>query len=53
VNLVAVQLGKAYGAHVTALAGAKNLGFVRGLGADEAFDHATTDPADLAPFDVA
>lgn len=49
---VAVQLAKAYGAHVTALAGAKNLDFVRGLGADEAVDHATTGPADLGRFDV-
>lgn len=38
VGSVAVQLGKALGAHVTGLASAKNLDFVRDLGADEALD---------------
>ncbi|WNI21944.1 NAD(P)-dependent alcohol dehydrogenase [Streptomyces sp. ITFR-16] len=52
VGSVAVQLGKALGAHVTALAGADNLGFVRGLGADEVFDYRTTGPAGLGAFDV-
>ncbi len=52
VGSVAVQLGRAYGAHVTALAGAEHLGFVRELGADEAFDYAGTGAADLPPFDV-
>ncbi|UBU18892.1 NAD(P)-dependent alcohol dehydrogenase [Nonomuraea gerenzanensis] len=52
VGVVAVQLGRALGAHVTALAGARNLGLVRDLGADEAHDYATTAPADLEPFDV-
>lgn len=52
VGYVAVQLGRAYGAHVTALAGAANLDLVRDLGAEEAFDYATTRPADLGPFDV-
>ncbi|WP_440073454.1 NAD(P)-dependent alcohol dehydrogenase [Streptosporangium sp. OZ121] len=52
VGSVAVQLGRAYGAHVTALAGAGNLDFVRDLGAHEVFDYATTGPADLGPFDV-
>lgn len=52
VGVVAVQLGKAMGAHVTGLAGAGNLDLVRELGADEAFDYRTTRPADLAPFDV-
>jgi NADPH:quinone reductase-like Zn-dependent oxidoreductase len=51
VGSVAVQVGKAYGAHVTALAGGRNLDFVRGLGADEAIDY-RTDPADLGRFDV-
>ncbi|MFC4014966.1 NAD(P)-dependent alcohol dehydrogenase [Nonomuraea purpurea] len=49
---VAVQLGRAFGAHVTALAGARSLDFVRDLGADEAFDYRTTGPADLGRFDV-
>ncbi|WP_150241356.1 NAD(P)-dependent alcohol dehydrogenase [Nocardiopsis quinghaiensis] len=52
VGSVAVQLGRAYGAHVTALAGAEHLDFVRELGADEAFDYADTGAADLPPFDV-
>ncbi|MFJ6573860.1 NAD(P)-dependent alcohol dehydrogenase [Streptomyces sp. NPDC091292] len=52
VGSVAVQLGRAYGARVTALAGAKNLDLVRELGADEAFDYRTTGPADLGRFDV-
>ncbi|WP_017586478.1 NAD(P)-dependent alcohol dehydrogenase [Nocardiopsis ganjiahuensis] len=48
VGSVVVQLAKAMGAHVTALAGARNLDFVRGLGADEAFDYTVTGPAELA-----
>ncbi|MFI8945647.1 NAD(P)-dependent alcohol dehydrogenase [Streptomyces sp. NPDC053750] len=52
VGSVAVQLGRAYCAHVTALAGARNLDFVRDLGADEAFDYATTGAAGLGRFDV-
>ncbi|MFH9617245.1 NAD(P)-dependent alcohol dehydrogenase [Streptomyces pratensis] len=52
VGSVAVQLGKALGAHVTALAGGRNLDFVRELGADEAYSYTTTGPEDLRPFDV-
>ncbi|MEV7865774.1 NAD(P)-dependent alcohol dehydrogenase [Streptomyces sp. NPDC088124] len=52
VGHVAVQLGRAFGAHVTALAGGKNLDFVRELGADEAYDHRTTGPGELGTFDV-
>ncbi|MEU5282782.1 NAD(P)-dependent alcohol dehydrogenase [Streptomyces sp. NPDC020755] len=52
VGSVAVQLGKALGAHVTGLASAKNLGFVRDLGADEAVDHRATPLAGLDRFDV-
>lgn len=48
VGSVVVQLAKAMEAHVTALAGAGNLDFVRGLGADEAYDYAVTGPAELA-----
>ncbi|ROP42429.1 NAD(P)-dependent alcohol dehydrogenase [Saccharothrix texasensis] len=51
VGSVAVQVGKARGAHVTALAGERALDFVRELGADEAVDY-RTDPADLGRFDV-
>lgn len=52
VGSVAVQIGKLLGAHVTALAGAENLDFVRGLGADEAFVYRTTHPSRLGRFDV-
>ncbi|MEV5890536.1 NAD(P)-dependent alcohol dehydrogenase [Nonomuraea fuscirosea] len=52
VGSVAVQLGKHLGAHVTALASARTLDFVREIGADEAHDYAITGPADLGPFDV-
>lgn len=52
VGSVAVQIGKLFGAHVTALAGARNLDFVRGLGADDVLDHRTTDPSSLGTFDV-
>lgn len=52
VGSVAVQIGKLFGAHVTALAGPKNLDFVRGLGADEVLDYTTTHAPELGPFDV-
>lgn len=52
VGSVAVQIGKVFGAHVTALAGPKNLDFVRGLGADEVLDYTTTHPSELGTFDV-
>jgi NADPH:quinone reductase-like Zn-dependent oxidoreductase len=52
VGSLMVQWGHSMGAHVTALAGAKNLDFVRDLGADEVFDYASTTPADLGTFDV-
>jgi NADPH:quinone reductase-like Zn-dependent oxidoreductase len=40
---LAVQIAKARGAHVTALASAVDLTFVRSLGADEAIDYNATD----------
>ncbi|TVU08846.1 hypothetical protein EJB05_42262 [Eragrostis curvula] len=43
----AVQLAKLAGLHVTATCGARNLGFVRGLGADEALDYKTPEGAKL------
>lgn len=52
VGSVAVQLGKALGAHVTGLAGAKNLDFVRELGADEVLDHRAVELSELGPYDV-
>ncbi|MFD4221739.1 NAD(P)-dependent alcohol dehydrogenase [Streptomyces griseus] len=52
VGSVAVQLGKALGAHVTGLAGAKNADFVRELGADEVLDRRATALADLDRYDV-
>ncbi|MDX5576185.1 MULTISPECIES: NAD(P)-dependent alcohol dehydrogenase [Streptomyces] len=52
VGSVAVQLGKALGAHVTGLAGAKNADFVRELGADEVLDHRATALAGLDRYDV-
>ena len=42
VGCMAVQLGKVLGAHVTALASANDLDFVKELGADEALDYRTT-----------
>ncbi|MEU8060377.1 NAD(P)-dependent alcohol dehydrogenase [Microbispora bryophytorum] len=52
VGNAAVQLGKAYGAEVTALARAANLDFVRTLGAHHAIDHRSVSPEELGPFDV-
>ncbi|NRQ30882.1 NAD(P)-dependent alcohol dehydrogenase [Nonomuraea sp. NN258] len=52
VGSIAVQLGKALGAHVTALAGARNLDWVTELGADAALDYRTTRPQDLGQYDV-
>ncbi|AUI57330.1 NAD(P)-dependent alcohol dehydrogenase [Amycolatopsis sp. BJA-103] len=50
VGYIAVQLGKAMGAHVTGLASANNLDLVTELGAHEAIDYRT--PGDLGSFDV-
>lgn len=43
VGHLAVQIAKARGAHVTALAGASRHEFVRSLGADEVIDHRNAD----------
>ncbi|XP_062194409.1 chloroplast envelope quinone oxidoreductase homolog [Phragmites australis] len=43
----AVQLAKLAGLHATATCGARNLGFVRGLGADEVLDYKTHEGAKL------
>lgn len=52
VGVGGVQLGKAYGGHVTALARDENLELARELGADRVFDYRTTSPTDLGSFDV-
>ncbi|MFJ1645373.1 NAD(P)-dependent alcohol dehydrogenase [Streptomyces sp. NPDC088258] len=52
VGSVAVQIGTLLGARVTALAGPRNLDFVRGLGADEVIDYTTTRASDLDSYDV-
>jgi NADPH:quinone reductase-like Zn-dependent oxidoreductase len=50
VGYIAVQLGKAMGAHVTGLASAANLDLAKDLGADETVDYRV--PGDLGRFDV-
>ncbi|MDQ0208639.1 NAD(P)-dependent alcohol dehydrogenase [Alkalicoccobacillus murimartini] len=52
VGSLAVQIGRMLGAHVTALASAKHLHFLKDIGADEVFDYSKTSPADLGTFDV-
>ncbi len=52
IGIVAVQLGRHYGAEVTALAGAGNLDRVRELGAHHVLDYRTTALRDLGRFDV-
>ncbi|WP_432825527.1 NAD(P)-dependent alcohol dehydrogenase [Dactylosporangium sp. CA-092794] len=52
VGSIVVQLGKALGAHVTALVSARNLAWIRELGADAAFDYRAIAPGDLGKFDV-
>lgn len=49
---VAVQLGRHFGAHVTALASAKNLDLALSLGADTALDYRRVSPAQLGKFDM-
>jgi NADPH:quinone reductase-like Zn-dependent oxidoreductase len=52
VGSFAVQLARQAGAHVTATASARNLGFLQELGAHEAIDYRSTDFTRLPPFDV-
>ncbi|WP_153182954.1 NAD(P)-dependent alcohol dehydrogenase, partial [Streptomyces sp. E5N298] len=52
VGSVAVQVGRLLGAHVVALAGGRNLDFVRELGAEDALDHRKTPLSTLGRFDV-
>ncbi|MFC7330925.1 NAD(P)-dependent alcohol dehydrogenase [Marinactinospora rubrisoli] len=50
---VTVQLGRAMGAHVTAVAGASNADFCRELGADRVLDYDSAEPDGLEPrFDA-
>lgn len=46
VGSYAVQIAKAHGAHVTGVAGTRNLDLVRDLGADEVVDHRREDVTD-------
>lgn len=46
VGTYAVQIAKAHGAHVTGVAGTRNLDLVRSLGADEVVDHRQEDVTD-------
>jgi NADPH:quinone reductase-like Zn-dependent oxidoreductase len=46
VGSYAVQLAKAFGAHVTGVAGTRQMGLVRSLGADDVVDHTREDVTD-------
>jgi NADPH:quinone reductase-like Zn-dependent oxidoreductase len=52
VGTAAMQVARALGGRVTALAGAPHLERLRDLGAENAYDHRATDPRDLGTFDV-
>jgi NADPH:quinone reductase-like Zn-dependent oxidoreductase len=53
VGSAAVQIARHFGAEVTAVCSARNLDFVRSLGADEAVDYTAADfPESLGTYDV-
>ena len=52
VGTAAVQVARALGGQVTALASAPHLDRLRDLGAHQAYDYHVTSPADLGRFDV-
>jgi NADPH:quinone reductase-like Zn-dependent oxidoreductase len=52
VGTAAVQVARALGGRVTALASAGHLDRLRDLGAQEAFDYHATSPSELGRFDV-
>lgn len=52
VGMIAVQIGRALGAHVTTLASARDREFLAGLGAHSVLDHRTVTPSHLQHFDV-
>ena len=52
VGMIAVQLARALGTHVTALASQRDHEFVTGLGAHETLDYRAVKPQELEPFHV-
>jgi NADPH:quinone reductase-like Zn-dependent oxidoreductase len=52
VGILAVQLGKAWGAHVTALGSSKHADVLRSLGADEVIDYRSVAVDELLRYDV-
>jgi NADPH:quinone reductase-like Zn-dependent oxidoreductase len=52
VGTAAVQVARALGGRVSALASARHLDRLRDLGAEQAYDYRATDPRDLGQFDV-
>ena len=52
VGTAAVQVARALGGQVTALASAQHLDRLRDLGAQQAYDYQVTSPGDLGRFDV-
>jgi len=52
VGSMVVQMGKAFGADVTTLAGASSRDHLARIGADHRYDYRTTDPRTIGRFDV-